>query len=32
MFIFPRGLSYSQPSDRLGHAIGDLIMNPTATR
>jgi acyl-CoA dehydrogenase len=32
MFIFPRGLSYSQPSDRLGHAIADLIMNPTATR
>jgi acyl-CoA dehydrogenase len=32
MVIFPRGLSYSQPSDRLGHAIGDLIMNPTATR
>jgi len=32
MFIFPRGLSYSQPSDSLGHAIGDLIMNPTATR
>ena len=32
MFIFPRGLAYSPPSDRLGHAIGDLIMNPTATR
>jgi acyl-CoA dehydrogenase len=32
LFIFPRGLSYSPPSDRLGHAIGDLIMNPTATR
>jgi acyl-CoA dehydrogenase len=30
--IFPRGLAYSPPSDRLGHAIGDLIMNPTATR
>src|SRR5271170_5501422 len=30
--IFPRGLAYSQPSDRLGHAIGDLVMNPTATR
>jgi acyl-CoA dehydrogenase len=30
--IFPRGLSYSPPSDRLGHAIGDLVMNPTATR
>jgi acyl-CoA dehydrogenase len=31
-FIFPRGLAYSPPSDRLGHAIGDLVMNPTATR
>jgi acyl-CoA dehydrogenase len=30
--IFPRGLAYSPPSDRLGHAIGDLVMNPTATR
>jgi acyl-CoA dehydrogenase len=32
MFIFPRGLEYSPPSDRLGHAIGELITNPTATR
>jgi acyl-CoA dehydrogenase len=32
LVIFPRGLAYSPPSDRLGHAIGDLIMNPTATR
>jgi acyl-CoA dehydrogenase len=31
-FIFPRGLAYSPPSDRLGHDIGDLMMNPTATR
>jgi acyl-CoA dehydrogenase len=30
--IFPRGLAYSPPSDRLGHAIGDLVMNPTETR
>jgi acyl-CoA dehydrogenase len=30
--IFPRGLGYSPPSDRLGHAIGELIMNPSATR
>jgi acyl-CoA dehydrogenase len=30
--IFPRGLAYSPPSDRLGHAIGELMMNPTATR
>jgi acyl-CoA dehydrogenase len=32
LVIFPRGLAYSPPSDRLGHAIGDLVMNPTATR
>src|SRR5277367_1236113 len=30
--IFPRGLAYSPPSDRLGHAIGDLVMNPTTAR
>jgi acyl-CoA dehydrogenase len=30
--IFPRGLAYSPPSDRLGRAIGELVMNPTATR
>jgi acyl-CoA dehydrogenase len=30
--IFPRGLTYYPPSDKLGHAIGDLIMNPTAAR
>jgi acyl-CoA dehydrogenase len=30
--IFPRGLAYSPPSDRLGHAIGNLVMNPSATR
>src|SRR6267154_592177 len=30
--IFPRGLGYSPPSDRLCHAIGDLVMNPSATR
>lgn len=32
LFIFPRGLSYSPPSDRLGQTIGDLIMTPSATR
>jgi acyl-CoA dehydrogenase len=31
-FIFPRGLAYSPPSDRLGRAIADLMTNPTATR
>jgi acyl-CoA dehydrogenase len=30
--IFPRGLAYSPPSDRLGHAIGELVMNPGAAR
>jgi acyl-CoA dehydrogenase len=30
--IFPRGLTYFPPSDKLGRAIGDLVMNPTATR
>jgi acyl-CoA dehydrogenase len=30
--IFPRGLAYSPPSDRLGHTIGDLVMNPCASR
>ena len=30
--IFPRGLAYSPPSDRLGHAIGDLVMSPSASR
>ena len=32
LLIFPRGLTYSPPSDRLGRAIGDLVMNPTAAR
>ena len=32
VLIFPRGLAYSPPSDRLGHEIGDLMMNPTAAR
>jgi acyl-CoA dehydrogenase len=32
LFIFPRGLTYFPPSDSLGRAIGDLVMNPTATR
>jgi acyl-CoA dehydrogenase len=30
--IFPRGLAYSPPSDRLGHTIGNLVMNPCPTR
>jgi acyl-CoA dehydrogenase len=32
LLIFPRGLTYFPPSDRLGRSIADLIMNPTAAR
>ncbi len=32
LLIFPRGLSYSPPSDRLGRTIADLITAPSATR
>ena len=32
MLIFPRGLTYFPPSDRLGRDIAELIMNPTAVR
>jgi acyl-CoA dehydrogenase len=32
VLIFPRGLTYFAPSDRLGHDIVELIMNPTAAR
>jgi acyl-CoA dehydrogenase len=32
LLIFPRGLTYFPPSDRLGHDIVELIMNPTAAR
>jgi acyl-CoA dehydrogenase len=32
LLIFPRGLTYFPPSDRLGSSIADLIMNPTASR
>jgi acyl-CoA dehydrogenase len=32
LLIFPRGLTYSPPSDHLGHEIGALVMNPTAAR
>ena len=30
--IFPRGLTYFPPSDRLGHDIVELLMNPSAVR
>jgi acyl-CoA dehydrogenase len=32
LLIFPRGLTYFPPSDRLGRDIAELIMNPTAVR
>jgi acyl-CoA dehydrogenase len=32
LFIFPRGLTYFAPSDRLGREVVDLIMNPTDAR
>ena len=31
-FIFPRGMTYYAPADRLGARVVELIMNPTATR
>ena len=31
-FIFPRGRTYSAPSDELGQEIVELIINPTPTR
>ncbi len=31
-FIFPRGRTYSSPSDELGQQIVELMINPTATR
>jgi acyl-CoA dehydrogenase len=32
VLIFPRGRTYSAPSDELGQKIVELIINPTATR
>ncbi len=32
VMIFPRGRTYFAPSDRLGHAIADVLVNPTETR
>ncbi len=32
LLIFPRGLTYFAPSDRLGRDIAALIMNPTESR
>ncbi len=32
IFIFPRGRTFSSPSDELGQQLVELIINPTATR
>ena len=32
LLIFPRGLTYFAPADRLGRAVADLVLNDTATR
>jgi acyl-CoA dehydrogenase len=32
LLIFPRGLTYFAPADRLGGAVADLVLNDTATR
>jgi acyl-CoA dehydrogenase len=32
LLIFPRGLTYFAPNDRLGRNIAELIMSPSATR
>jgi acyl-CoA dehydrogenase len=32
LFIFPRGLTYSAPSDRLGRKVTELVMSPGASR
>mgnify|MGYP001053434330 CR=1 FL=1 len=32
VLIFPRGLTYFAPSDRLGRRLAELVTNPTATR
>ena len=32
LLIFPRGLTYFAPADRLGRTVADLVLNDTATR
>jgi acyl-CoA dehydrogenase len=32
LLIFPRGLTYFAPADRLGRRVADLVLNATATR
>ena len=32
LLIFPRGLTYFAPADRLGRSVADLVLNDTDTR
>jgi acyl-CoA dehydrogenase len=32
MLVFPRGLTYTAPSDRLGSSLAAIVMNPTEAR
>jgi len=32
LMVFPRGLTYFAPADRLGRRVADLVLNNTATR
>ncbi len=32
LMIFPRGLTYFAPADRLGRRVADLVLNSTQTR
>jgi acyl-CoA dehydrogenase len=32
LLIFPRGLTYFAPADRLGRSVAELVLNDTATR
>jgi acyl-CoA dehydrogenase len=32
LLVFPRGLTYFAPADRLGRHVADLVLNDTATR
>jgi acyl-CoA dehydrogenase len=32
LLIFPRGLTYFAPADRLGHRVAELVLNHTETR
>ncbi len=30
--VFPRGLTLEQPTDRMGHEVADILINPSAAR